>query len=222
MITESNTPSRDLFSKAIQARITRGDFILTPDQVSKASLFAEILHRENELQNLTRILGVEDFIDGHLIDVLELLQFQSLGVLVLDIGSGCGVPGLLAAAIDLNEDREWFLCDSEKQKADFLSNTANEMGLNRVSITSSRVESVIQNIEPDTVIARAVGTVDKIAGWISNCSTWNNLILFKSKSWPEEWKEAQLNRFGKKLTVTQTKEYSSGDKYRVLINLRKK
>ena len=215
-------PSKEQFITAIQTRINRGDFSLTPEQTSRAAQFAEILHRENEIQNLTRILGVEEFIDGHLFDVLELLKLQMLGEVVLDIGSGCGVPGLLAAAIDTSSTREWFLCDSEKQKAEFLSNTAKEMGLDRVSVSSSRVEAIIGDIEPDTVIARAVGTVDKIAAWISNCSTWNNLLLFKSKSWPEEWKEAQLSRFGKKLTVTHTQEYSSGDKYRILINLKKK
>jgi len=207
---------------AIQARINKDEFFLTSEQVSRAAQFAEILHRENEVQNLTRILGVEDFIDGHLIDVLKLLKMDTLGTQVLDIGSGCGVPGLLAAAIDQNDVREWFLCDSEKQKAEFLTNSAHELGLSRVFVSSSRVEFIINDIEPDTIIARAVGTVDKIAAWISNCSTWNNLILFKSKGWPEEWKEAQLNKFGKKLTITHTNEYSSGDKYRILVNLKKK
>ncbi len=222
MITESSTPSQEQFSKAIQTRIDQKQFSLTPEQVFRASKFAEILHRENEIQNLTRILGVNDFIDGHLIDVLELFKMETLGDAVLDIGSGCGVPGLLAASIDLEEGREWFLCDSETQKAEFLVNAAAELGLKNVLVSSSRVELVINEIEPDTIIARAVGTVEKIAGWISNCSTWNNFILFKSKGWSEEWKEAQLSRFGKKLTVSHSQEYSSGDKYRILINLKKK
>lgn len=222
MKIESNTPSKEQFKTAIQSRISQGEFILTEEQVEKAARFAEILHRENEIQNLTRILGIEEFIDGHLVDVIELFKMNTLGLVVLDIGSGCGVPGLLAAAIDLNHDREWFLCDSEKQKAEFLAGTAAEMHLKHVSVSSARVETVIQDIEPDTVVARAVGTVDKLAGWILGCSTWNNFIIFKSKGWSEEWKEAQLTRFGKKLTVTQMHEYSSKDKYRVLINLKKK
>lgn len=215
-------PNKKQFSLAIQARITKNEFNLNQKQIEMAAQFAEILHRENEVQNLTRILGIEEFIDGHLIDVLELFKTDSLGDLILDIGSGCGVPGLLAAAIDENSEREWFLCDSEKQKADFLTNAASELGLSNVFVSSSRVESIINDIEPDTIIARAVGTVDKIAAWISNCSTWNNLILFKSKSWTEEWKEAQLSKFGKKLTITHINEYSSGEKYRVLVNLKKK
>lgn len=222
MKTESNTPSKEAFQRAIEFRVRKGEFELNAEQISKASQFAEILHRENEIQNLTRILGVEDFIDGHLIDVVELFKLDTLGDVILDLGSGCGVPGLLAAAIDLDPEREWILCDSEKQKADFLAKSAEEMGLERVSVSADRVESVIQDIEPDTVLARAVGTVEKIAGWISNCSTWNNLILFKSKGWEEEWKEAKISRFGKKLTITHSQEYSSKDKYRILINLKKK
>ncbi len=217
-----NTPNKSDFSMAIQARIKLGEFNLSPEQVDKASFFAEILHRENEIQNLTRILGVEEFIDGHLIDVIHLFEMNLLSSRVLDLGSGCGVPGLLAAAIDLDQSREWALCDSEKQKCEFLFATAKELGLNQVSVYSGRVESFINQIKPTTVISRAVGTVDKIAAWILNCSTWNNLILFKSKGWEEEWKNAQLNKNGKKLTVTQIKEYSSKEKYRILVNLIKK
>jgi 16S rRNA (guanine527-N7)-methyltransferase len=217
-----DTLNKEQFLVAIQHRIDQKEFVLTPFQVDRAASFAEILYRENKIQNLTRITGLEEFIDGHLIDVIQLLQLETLGSNVLDLGSGCGVPGLLAAAIDLDSGRKWNLCDSENQKCEYLSLAAKEMGLKMVNVYSGRVESLISNVNPDTVISRAVGTVDKLACWISNCSTWNNFILFKSKGWEEEWRNAQRNKYGKKLTVTQMKEYSSKDKYRVLINLTKK
>ena len=195
---------------------------MSVEQVRKASKFAEILYRENQNQNLTRIVGTDGFYNGHLIDVIELLKLDSLGSRVLDVGSGCGCPGLLSAAIDLSPNRIWFLSESEKSKAEYLKQSATELELKRVSVLADRVENVIQVIKPDTVIARAVGTVEKIAGWISNCSTWNNLILFKSKGWEEEWNEAKKSRFGKKLTVTHTHEYSSEGKYRLLVTLSRK
>jgi 16S rRNA (guanine(527)-N(7))-methyltransferase RsmG len=214
-----DTLKKDHFLVAIQSRIKQEEFFLTPSQAENASIFAEILYRENKTQNLTRIVGIEEFIDGHLIDVIQLFDFKTMGLKVLDLGSGCGIPGLLAAAIDTNPDRAWFLCDSEKQKCDFLNLAAQELNLYSVKVFSGRVESLILDIKPDTVISRAVGSVEKIAGWISNCSTWNNLILFKSKGWEEEWKMAQRNKFGKKLTVTQIKEYAPKNKYRILVNL---
>ena len=195
---------------------------LSQKQIENAALFAHILHRENERQNLTRILGVEEFYYGHLLDVIELFKQKHLGTNVLDLGSGCGVPGLLAAALDTHEDRQWSLVESETNKEQFLSLTANEMGLTRVRTYPRRVEQVISSISPDTVIARAVGTVDKLAQWIWDCSTWNNLILFKSKGWEEEWCDAQKTRFGKKLTISHLHEYSAGDKYRVLVTLKRK
>lgn len=204
------------------AEINARNLSLTPEQAKQAAKFAHILHRENEIQNLTRIVGVPEFVEGHLIDVLELFKVPTLGERVLDIGSGSGVPGLLGAAVDLSPSRIWFLSDSETNKAEYLIRGASELGLKRVSTFARRAEEIIEVAKPDTVIARAVGTVDKIAGWISNCSTWNNLILFKSRGWEEEWKEAQLTRFGKKLTVTHTHEYSVGEKYRVLVSLKRK
>jgi 16S rRNA (guanine(527)-N(7))-methyltransferase RsmG len=211
-------PSQDDFLREILSR----KLDLADGQAQMAAEFAHILHRENETQNLTRILGVSEFVDGHLLDVIELFKVPTLGKRVLDIGSGSGVPGLLAAAIDLNKDREWFLSDSERSKAEYLAKSGEEMELERVSIFARRADEVLEYSKPDTVVARAVGNVEKLAGWISNCSTWNNLILFKSRGWEEEWADAQQTRFGKKLTVTHTHEYSSGDKYRVLVSLKRK
>ena len=206
------------FSLAIQQQFST----LLPVQVEKASQFAVLLHRENEIQNLTRILGVKDFVHGHLHDVVELFSLSSLGERVVDLGSGSGVPGLLAAAIDLNPQRKWILVESETNKARFLSEAALTLQLNNVLVVPKRIEIIIQSLEPDTVVARAVGTVEKIAGWISNCSTWNNLILFKSKGWKEEWLAAETSKFGKKLTIIHVHEYSSQNKFRLLITLKRK
>lgn len=192
---------------------------LSPQQKSRALGFAQALYTENQTQNLTRIEGAQEFIDGHLVDVLELFKTEWLGQRVLDIGSGSGVPGLLAAALDTQTSREWVLTESETHKAEYLSRTAALLGLKQVSVYGERVENVIKSVSPDTVIARAVGTVDKMAAWIWNCSTWNNLVLFKSRGWKDEWERARITKFGKKLTVTHTHEYSVGDKYRVLVKL---
>jgi 16S rRNA (guanine(527)-N(7))-methyltransferase RsmG len=208
-------PSLSEFSSAIE----KANLGMTEEQINRASLFAHILHRENEVQNLTRILGVGEFIDGHLVDVLELLKLPTLGLEVMDIGSGCGVPGLLAAAIDTNPDRLWQLVESEVNKANYLRDSASEMDLENVIVVHGRAEEALKELEPDTVVARAVGTVEKISAWIWNCSTWNNLVLYKSKGWDEEWKSAQLTRFGKKLTVTHAHDYSTEDKYRILVTL---
>jgi 16S rRNA (guanine527-N7)-methyltransferase len=208
-------PSLTEFSDAIIA----AQLDLSELQVRKAALFAHILHRENENQNLTRILGVGEFVQGHLIDVVELLKLPTLGTDVADIGSGSGVPGLLAAAVDLHPNRMWYLVESEIGKAEFLSLAIEEMKLSNAEVIHARAEEAVKSIGPDTIVARAVGTVEKIAGWISNCSTWNNLILFKSRGWQDEWLLSQQSRFGRKLTITHSADYSNSERTRILISL---
>lgn len=212
----------ELNRNELKAAISQAALGLTDSQVERAVDFALILYRENALQNLTRISGIDDFIYGHLIDVVKMFHVEHLGSRVLDLGSGSGVPGLLAAAIDLDPNRIWFLCDSEKSKAEYLKLAAKELGLSRVAVFDKRADEVCNLTQPSTITARAVGKVEKIAAWIWDCSTWNNLVLFKSRGWEDEWKNAQLSKFGKKLTVTQTIEYSPQDKYRLLVSLNRK
>ncbi|MBS1959320.1 MAG: 16S rRNA (guanine(527)-N(7))-methyltransferase RsmG [Bdellovibrionales bacterium] len=208
------------FKSELQSALTQQFSELNSAQIEGILTFAESLYKENQKQNLTRIEGVQDFIDGHLVDVLELFKLPGgIGNRIVDIGSGSGVPGLLAAAIDTQNNREWHLIESETHKADYLSNSAQKMGLKNVFVYAARVEDVIQDILPETVMARAVGKIEKISAWIWKCSTWNNLVLFKSRGWESEWKEAQLTKFGKKLTVIQTLEYSVEDKYRIIVKL---
>jgi 16S rRNA (guanine(527)-N(7))-methyltransferase RsmG len=207
--------------------IEKSGLLFTSEQIKRASKFASLMHSENQSQNLTRILGSKDFVDGHLLDVHQLFHVEQslgwiLGPIVADVGCGSGVPGLLAAAIDIAPTRRWLLVESEVKKADYLKRTADELQLSSVGVIPKRAEEILKHAKVDTFVARAVGTVDKIASWIWECSTWNNLILFKSRGWEDEWKEASKSKYGKKLTVTATHEYSSGDKYRILVNLQKK
>jgi 16S rRNA (guanine(527)-N(7))-methyltransferase RsmG len=211
-------PSQAEILKAIH---TKG-LPIDEQQAVLASQFGEILYRENKEQNLTRILGAEEFVEGHLVDVIELLSLPTIGNRVLDIGSGSGVPGLLSAALSQKQERVWFLTESEGKKAEYLEKARQEMGLDRVSVFARRAEEVINLAKPDTVIARAVGTVDKLAGWIWNCSTWNNLILFKSRGWEKEWTDAQQTKFGKKLTVIHMHDYSAEGRTRTLVTLKRK
>src|SRR4051812_41904286 len=87
---------------------------LAEETRKKLVSFYEILLKENEVQNLTRITSAEDFYFNNVLDVLELLSTQWITYPALDMGSGGGVPGLMAALID---PQEWILAESEGRKA---------------------------------------------------------------------------------------------------------
>jgi 16S rRNA G527 N7-methylase RsmG len=91
----------------------------------------------------------------------------------------------------------------------------------RVEVFGGRAEVFLRKHRVESVVARAVGKVEKIFGWIQECSTWNKLILLKGPGWIEEWQEFEGSKFRKKLRVVGEHRYQVGasEKSRVIIAL---
>jgi 16S rRNA (guanine(527)-N(7))-methyltransferase RsmG len=152
------------------------------------------------------------------LDVRELHAFGQVGFPAMDLGSGGGVPGLLSALI--REDR-WVLAESEKMKANFLRNVVEEMGLPHVEVVADRAEAWLRSGRVDSIVARAVGKIQKIFAWIEHRSTWNNLILLKGPGWEAEWAEFQATPARNRLRVVSEHRYEVGadHKKRVIIRI---
>ena len=192
---------------------------LTKEVQERIIQLREDVLAENEKQNLTRLTSPEDFFEGHVRDVLVLLESGYLKYPALDIGCGGGVPGLLAAIID---PKPWILVDSETYKADFLQREVEKFNLTDTEVFSDRVENILKlrEVAPKTITARAVGKVAKIYSWIQRCSTWNSLILFKGPAWEDEWKEFKKTQHKNQLSVKNDFKYQTIDlKQRRLIHL---
>jgi 16S rRNA G527 N7-methylase RsmG len=206
---------RSLLKKGLESEIT-------PEVIERVVTFREEVIKENEVQNLTRLLSPKDFYEGHVEDVVHLQKSGFLQFPALDLGAGMGVPGLLHALMYAPEGLEtWISCDSEGMKADFAQRTIDYFGLQGVSAESMRGEDLLQNQEVIAVVARAVGPVSRIYGWIRNRSTWNNLILFKGPKWDEEWQEFEKSSHKGHLKIDKTYEYRTGteQKERKIIRL---
>jgi 16S rRNA (guanine(527)-N(7))-methyltransferase RsmG len=190
--------------------MTEGEYSLSAQDADQVLRFYQLMLEENAVQNLTRLISPEDFYYGHVVDVLEFHKVSENCFPALDLGSGGGVPGLLSAVI--RPDR-WILSDSEGRKAEYLRRAVNTLGLDKhVDVFSGRAEAYLRANQQgiQSIVARAVGTVEKIFSWVEKCSTWNNLILFKGPGWDEEWKSFQESRWAKKLKVIHEYSYVVG------------
>ena len=190
--------------------LSQPHFTLTLEQRQRVFSFYQLLLKENQIQNLTRLISAQDFVEGHLIDVLELMKSGFLtSTQVIDLGSGGGVPGLLSALLD---GKNWVLVEAEKRKADFLKQTSEQLGLSpAVSVFAQRIEEFLSSQEQSyPIVARAVGPVDRIYAWIRGCSTWNTLVLFKGPGWDAEWSKFLQTKYRKELSWVRTHEYSVG------------
>lgn len=191
---------------------------LNADQIDRLVSFREEVLLENEIQNLTRLLSPRDFFDGHVLDVIHLKKSGILHFPCLDMGSGMGVPGLLYALLF---GGEWIVCDSEAKKAEFMSRMIENFSLVDVSSASKRAEEILTTHSVEMIIARAVGPVTRIHGWIGNSSTWNNLILFKGPKWEEEWSDFQKTSQRHRLKLGKQYRYEVGaeKKKRLIVEL---
>ncbi len=197
----------------------------TSEQILRAVEFRDEVLKENEIQNLTRILSPVDFLEGHIRDVVHLRKSGFVSYPALDLGAGMGVPGLLSAVIYGNPGSEkWISSDSEGKKAEFAQRMIDHFHLDGVSAAAMRAEEVLTTQHVGSIVARAVGPVSRIYAWIRGRSTWNNLILLKGPKWEEEWAEFQATAQRNHLILDGEYRYTVGEekKSRVIIRLRRK
>lgn len=186
----------------------------TVEQMDRLVAFREEVLKENEIQNLTRLLSPRDFYEGHVLDVIQLKKSGQITFPCLDLGSGMGVPGIVYALL---YGGEWIVCDSEKKKADFMSRMIDLFNLEDCSCVGGRAESYLDTHHVESIVARAVGPVSRITAWLPHGSTWNKLILFKGPKWEEEWADFRL----KTLKVERAHRYTVGaeQKTRIIVEL---
>lgn len=176
--------------------------------------YFEMVLKENQNQNLTRITDPGEFFEKNITDCLELLDSGFLDENQVDLGSGAGIPGLICAILE--PKHKWTLIDSENSKAEFLKRAINELDLRNAEAISGRAELILDLIKTNTVVSRAVGTVEKIYKSIRKCSTWNKLILLKGPGWPIEWEDFKKKKsLANHLNISRSHAYSK----RVIIEL---
>ncbi|MEO7161344.1 MAG: RsmG family class I SAM-dependent methyltransferase [Bdellovibrionia bacterium] len=199
----------EILAKLLKEGVTSGKLSSLTDDAQKSLVsFYEIMLKENQVQNLTRLASPNEFCDYHLADTFKLLETGWVAYPALDLGSGAGIPGVLAALID---KKAWILAESEKRKAEYLQRAVDTLGIQgQVQVVPDRAEAFLKAHKVGSIVVRAVGTVEKIYGWIRKCSTWNNLILLKGPNWEEEWKVFLASPFGSELKVTGEVEYQVG------------
>lgn len=193
---------------------------LEGERVEMLSRYRDLVVEENGRQNLTRLVEPRDFVSGHIIDCVELLRSGLVSFPAVDLGSGAGVPGIPCAILG---EGQWTLVESEKRKAEFLFATTTHLGIgDRVAVSSERIEGFLsKGVSVGSIVARAVGPVERVYEWIRKCSTWNSLVLLKGPGWGEEWSRFLLSSRRRELRIAGEHEYFVGEekKRRLIVRI---
>jgi 16S rRNA (guanine527-N7)-methyltransferase len=101
--------------------------------------------------------------ERHLLNCAGLSELVEDGQVVLDLGSGAGLPGLVLAL--QRPDVQVVLVESLQRRATFLTEAVEQLGLRNALVRRVRAEELHGKLEVDVVTARAVAPVDRLAGW---------------------------------------------------------
>lgn len=122
----------------------------------KILAFLQLLARWNRVYNLTARRSPREWMTHHVLDSLAVLPHVR-GPLLLDVGSGAGLPGLILAMA--RPDWRVVSVETVDKKASFQRQAVAELGLANVQVEACRVEELALSDKSDTVISRAFSSL---------------------------------------------------------------
>jgi 16S rRNA (guanine527-N7)-methyltransferase len=128
--------------------------LMADDQkIDQLIAYASLLQKWNKVYSLTAITKPEHIITHHLLDGLTVIPHIKEAKMIIDVGSGMGVPGVVLAI--WNPSSQVVLLDSNQKKCTFLRQVVIELGLKNVDIVYARVEEYISVQKFNIIISRA-------------------------------------------------------------------
>lgn len=168
----------------------RDNFVVSRETEEKLEAFVGFLKREAESQNLISASTFDHIWDRHIVDSAQLLRFcASEPVSWIDLGSGAGFPGIVAALLS---EHEMTLVESRGRRIDYLQRAIALLELEgRVRIAGMPLERV--ETAPYSVIsARAFAPLDRLFELATRFSTNKTLwLLPKGRNAAKEWEGIQ-------------------------------
>ena len=191
---------------------SRLGLILGPRHLVAFETYYRELSLWNQRFNLTAISGYEEVQCKHLLDSLSCilafpqdervqgipdtvpLQRPAQPLLVIDVGSGAGFPGLPLKI--MLPDIRMTLLEATAKKITFLRHMVEELGLQDVEIIHGRAEELGQVAEHreryDLVVARAVATLPVLLEYcLPLCRVGGRVVAQKGEDVREEVETAQ-------------------------------
>ncbi|MDD4110814.1 MAG: 16S rRNA (guanine(527)-N(7))-methyltransferase RsmG [Clostridia bacterium] len=167
---------------------------LNNDKINVFSHFFDILMRENNKFNLTRIIEKEEVAKKHFLDSVASQDFIKQDAKVIDIGAGAGFPSIPLKII--RDDLNFTLLDSVNKKVEFLNMVTKELNFKNIVAIHERCEDLAQKTEFrevfDVCVARAVAELNILCEYcLPFVKVGGKFIAYKSENIEEELQRAE-------------------------------
>jgi 16S rRNA (guanine527-N7)-methyltransferase len=119
--------------------------------------YVESLKKWNSVINLVSAKSLENVYERHVKDSLQLLNYLDPRDLVVDVGSGAGLPGII---LSIGGILRMVLIEADTKKCSFLWNAA-DFSKNEIVIANQRVEDC-KELSCDVLTCRAFTSISKL------------------------------------------------------------
>ena len=172
---------------------------LSEETWEKLKIYCQLLREWNSKINLVSRKDMERLEVKHLAHCLTITKFLRLmpNAKLLDVGTGGGLPGMPMSIC--YPQAKFTLMDSIAKKVMVVTDMAEKLGLDNVTVSRGRVEELPKKKSYDFVLGRAVTTLPVFFGWVrdkvakgSKNSPSNGILYLKGGDYREELKSSGL------------------------------
>lgn len=132
-------------------------------QLPRAEAYAQILATDGVSRGLLGPRETDRLWSRHLLNSAVVVGACPAAGLVVDVGSGAGLPGIPMALA--RPELTIRLVEPLLRRATFLTEVIDRLELTNVEVVRSRAEDLHGAWTAPTVTARAVAPLDRLAGW---------------------------------------------------------
>ena len=153
--------------------------------------YGALLRAEAPNQNLIAASTFDTLWARHFVDSAQLVPLASDAPrgTWLDVGSGAGLPGVVAGIL---LDRPVMLVEPRARRVEFLQRVISELGLTRVMVQQSKVETYHPTNRVAIVSARAVAELSQLLASTAHCTDSSTIwLLPKGRNAQSEVEAAQ-------------------------------
>ena len=139
--------------------------MLFGDKAGIAQRYADLLAGPGVERGLIGPREVDRIWERHILNSAVTVELFAEGELIVDIGSGAGLPGIPIAIA--RPDLKVLLVEPMLRRTEFLQMVAQEIGLH-VDVIRGRAEDVMVREQvgvADAAVSRAVASLEKLARW---------------------------------------------------------
>lgn len=179
------------------------------DRLSLAVAFTETLADTGVSHGLVGPREVPILWERHVLNCAVAHQAFPDGAMVIDVGSGAGLPGLALAIV--RPDLQLHLVEPMQRRTSWLSATIDGLGLTNCTVHRGRAEEFRGSLRAPYVTARAVARIDRLAAWsFPLLEPDGTLVALKGSSAAEELaaEEQRLRRLG--MVSAAVRSYGEG------------